>query len=80
MCEFSPDGKRLAITSDGKEAVRLYDTESWQDVFTSEAPGTGFMGRWKYPRMVIPSLGGNQTTIYVWRAPSWEEINAAEAK
>jgi WD40 repeat protein len=41
---FSPDGKRLAIGSDDKEAVRLCDTESWQDVFTLEAPGTGFGG------------------------------------
>jgi serine/threonine protein kinase/WD40 repeat protein len=76
---FSPDGKRLAIASDDKEAVRLCDTESWQDVFTLEAPGTGFGGVEVFPdNNTIAWV--NQTTAYVWRAPSWAEINAAEAK
>jgi WD40 repeat protein/serine/threonine protein kinase len=75
---FSPDGKRLAISSDDKEAVRLCDTESWQDVFTLEAPGTGFGGVEIFPdNNTIAWV--NQTTAYVWRAPSWAEINAAEA-
>jgi WD40 repeat protein len=76
---FSPDGKRLAISSDDKEAVRLCDTESWQDVFTLEAPGTGFGGVEIFPdNHTIAWV--NQTTAYVWRAPSWAEINAAEAQ
>jgi WD40 repeat protein len=76
---FSPDGKRLAIGSDDKEAVRLCDTESWQDVFTLEAPGTGFGGVEFFPdNNTIAWV--NQTTAYVWRAPSWAEINAAEAQ
>jgi WD40 repeat protein/serine/threonine protein kinase len=76
---FSPDGQRLAISSDDKEAVRLCDTESWQDVFTLEAPGTGFGGVEFFPdNNTIAWV--NQTTAYAWRAPSWAEINAAEAK
>jgi WD40 repeat protein/serine/threonine protein kinase len=76
---FSPDGKRLAISSDDKEAVRLCDTESWQDVFTLEAPGTGFGGVEFFPDNNSIAWA-NQTTGYVWRAPSWAEINAAEAQ
>jgi WD40 repeat protein/serine/threonine protein kinase len=76
---FSPDGKRLAIASDDNEAVRLCDTESWQDVFTLEAPGTGFGGVEFFPdNNTIAWV--NQTTAYIWRAPSWAEINAAEAQ
>jgi eukaryotic-like serine/threonine-protein kinase len=76
---FSPDGRRLAIASDGKEAVRMWDTDSWQDVFTLEAQGTGFQGAWFSPDGNA-IIWGSQTTLYVWRAPSWEQIAAAEAK
>ena len=76
---FSPDGKRLAIASDGKEAVKLFDTESWQDVFTLEGQGTGFQGAWFSPDG-NSLMWGNPTTLYLWQAPSWEDIAAAEAK
>ena len=76
---FSPDGNRLAISSDDKEAVRLCDTESWQNVFTLEAPGTGFGGLEIFPdNNTIAWM--NQSTVYAWRALSWAEINAAEAQ
>jgi WD40 repeat protein len=76
---FSPDGKRLLTASDGKEAVKLWDTDSWQDVFTLESQGTGFQGAWFSPDGNTIAWG-NQTTLYLWRAPSWAEINAAEAE
>jgi WD40 repeat protein len=76
---FSPDCKRLAIASDGKEAVKLWDTDSWQDVFTLEAQGTGFQGAAFSPDGNSIAWG-NLTTLYVWRAPSWADIAAAEAK
>ena len=76
---FSPDGKRLAIASDGKEAVKLWDTDSWQDVFTLEAQGTGFQGAWFSPDGNA-IVWGNSTALCLWQAPSWAEINAAEAK
>ena len=76
---FSADGKRLAIASNNKEAVKLWDTESWQEVFTLEGQGTGFQGA--YFSLDGNTLGwGNQTGLYLWRAPMWEEINAFEAK
>ena len=77
---FSVDGKRLVIASNGNEAVKLYDTESWQEVFTLGASGTGFKGA-----MFSPDgntiVWGNQTgDVFIWSAPSWAEIAAAEAK
>ena len=76
---FSPDGTRLAVASVGKEAVKLWDTDGWQDVFTLPAQGTGFQGAWFSPDGNIIAWG-NRVTVYLWRAPSWEEINAAEAQ
>lgn len=76
---FSPDGKRLALASNGKEAVRLCDTDSWQDVLTLECQGTG-VGGVSFSPDGNDLIWGNNTTLYLWRAPSWAEINAAEAK
>lgn len=73
---FSPDDKRLAIAGHDEEAVRLCDTESWQDVATLKGPG----GIAK----VEFSPDGNSIAwgrpLVLWRAPSWEEVKAAEAK
>ena len=76
---FSKDGRRLAIASDGKEAVKLWDTDSWQDVFTLEAQGTGSQGAWFSPDANTITWG-SEAALYVWRAPSWEQIAAVEAK
>ena len=78
---FSPDGKRLiAGGSNPNDTVRLWDTDSWQELLTLE--GSGF-----YVGISAFSPDGNAigTTsgdgiLQVWRAPSWAEINAAEAK
>jgi WD40 repeat protein/serine/threonine protein kinase len=76
--DFSPDGKRLAVASNGQEAVRLYDTDSWQDVFTLEGQGYGLDISFSPDDNTV--VWENTTTLYLWRAPSWAEINAAEAK
>src|SRR6185503_13448996 len=33
---ISPDGRRLATGSDGREAIKLWDTVTWQEVATLE--------------------------------------------
>lgn len=77
---FSPDGKRLVVASNGREAVKLFDTESWQEVFTLQAVGTGFKGAMFFPDGNSILWGNLTDDLYIWRAPSWEEIRAAEAK
>jgi WD40 repeat protein len=78
---FSPDGTRL-VTGNGAgvEALKLWDTDSWQDVITLQGSGSVF-----YEPLF--STDGNSVgalndagILHVWRAPSWAEINAAEAK
>jgi WD40 repeat protein/serine/threonine protein kinase len=77
---FSPDNQRLAIGSGGQEAVKLCDSESWQNVFTLEAPGTDFYRLAFSPDGNTLGWLNQENALYLWRAPSWAEINAAEAK
>lgn len=77
---FSPDSRRLAVASDGKEAVRLYDTEGWQNVFNLGAAGTGFNGVGFSPDGNDLAWANGNGDLYLWHAPSWDEINAAEAQ
>jgi len=73
---FSPDGRRLFSTYGRQEAVRLWDVGTRQELLI--LPGTDFGGeaRWSADGNVI--LAG--PPWQAWRAPSWEEIAAAEAK
>ncbi len=76
---FSADGKRLAIGGD-HEAVKLWDVESWQEVFTLEGQGTGYMGVWFSPDGDTIIWGNASGVLHFWTAPSWEEIAVAEVK
>jgi serine/threonine protein kinase/WD40 repeat protein len=74
---FSADGRRLISASGGREAVKLWDVGTRQELLT--LGGTGSLlraARWSADGDVI--LAG--APWQAWRAPSWEEIAAAEAK
>jgi WD40 repeat protein len=74
---FSPDGRRLISASGGREAVKLWDLGTRQELLT--LAGTSFplfKARWSADGDMI--LAG--PPWQAWRAPSWEEIHAAEAK
>ena len=77
---FSRDGKRLA-TGHGKEAVGLWDTESWEEVLTLGGQGSVFSSTAFSPDgKVIGTMNAADPVgiVQLWRAPSWEEINAEE--
>jgi len=75
---FSPDGRRLFSTSHGREAVKLWDVGTRQELLT--LAGVDQCGldraRWSADGNVI--LAG--APWQAWSAPSLEEIAAAEAK
>src|SRR4029077_11055695 len=74
---FSPDGRRLISTSGGREAVKLWDVGTRQELLTLGGIGSNlFEARWSADGDVILAGGPWQS----WRAPSWEEIAEAEAK
>jgi WD40 repeat protein len=72
---FSPDGRRLISTSSGgREAVKLWDVGTRQELLTLGGTGSLFEARWSADGDVI--LAG--VPWQAWRAPSWVEIEAAE--
>lgn len=74
---FSSDGRRLISAGGGREAVKLWDVGTRQELLTLSGTGS-YLGsaRWSADGDVI--LVG--APWQAWRAPSWEEIAAAEAK
>lgn len=77
---FSPDNKRLAAGSSGHESIRIWDVESKEDLLALDEPS---WGSWKTDFSPDGNVLGSLDMLGVlrlWRAPSWEEITAAEAK
>ncbi len=74
---FSPDGRRLISTNKGREAVKFWDVGTRQELLTL-AGADVFLhnARWSADGDVI--LAG--PPWQAWSAPSWEEIEAVEAK
>jgi WD40 repeat protein len=74
---FSPDGRRLISSGGGREAIKIWDVDTQQELLT--LPGAG-----SFLSLASWSPDGNEILAsqppQVWRAPSWEEIAAAEAK
>jgi WD40 repeat protein len=74
---FSPDGRRLISASGGREAVKLWDVRTRQELLTLAGTGSTLeAARWSADGDAI--LAG--PPWQAWQAPSWEEIAAAEAK
>jgi WD40 repeat protein/serine/threonine protein kinase len=75
---FSPDGTRLAVSSTGKEAVKLWDVQSQQELLTLAGEGSIFSSTafsTDGSALGSVSVAGR---LELWRAPSWAQIEAAE--
>jgi WD40 repeat protein len=74
---FSSDGRRLIAEGGAREAIKLWDVGTRQELLTLAGTGSVLrIARWTADGDVI--LAG--PPWQVWRAPSWEAIAAAEAK
>jgi WD40 repeat protein len=78
---FSPDGSRVATGSLGRETIKLWDWESGLELLTLGTDNRGVIQHIYFSSdgNLILLHSGNDSA-YLWRAPSWEEINAAEAQ
>ena len=76
---YSPDGRRLATGgSVTKDAVKLWDPATQRELLTLQGEGEYFIQVAFSPdgnTLKVTSIGG---VTHLWRAPSWEEIEAAE--
>jgi WD40 repeat protein len=75
---FSPDGTRLVVGSNGQEAVKLWDTAQYQDLLTLPGSGSLFLAAAFSPDGNVLSSVNRMGVLHLWRAPSWDEIAAAE--
>jgi len=76
---FSPDGRRLAASSNGQEAVKLWDVETRQEVLTLSGEGSQFFGL-KFSSDGRCLLAVNRAGFaHLWSAPTGQEIEVAEA-
>jgi WD40 repeat protein len=76
---FSSNGKRLAAGSNGKEAVKLWDVDSHLELLTLEGKGSLFWRTTFSPDGNILGSANSQGVLHLWRAPTWDQIAAAEA-
>ncbi|MEO6750718.1 MAG: protein kinase, partial [Opitutus sp.] len=74
---FSPDGRRLISSASAREAVKLWDVGTGQELLTLRGAGSIlWSAKWSADGDTI--LAG--PPWQAWTVPSWEEIAVAEAK
>jgi WD40 repeat protein len=77
---FSPDGQRLAIGSNGNEAIKLWDVEGVQELLTLPGQGSMFHTTAFSPDGSVLASSNGEGILHVWRAPSFEDIARWEAE
>jgi WD40 repeat protein len=58
--------------------VKLWDTASFQQLLTLESEGSEYDHVYFSPDGNVLAAGNRWGLVRLWRAPSWEEIAAAE--
>jgi WD40 repeat protein len=75
---FSRDGSRLVTASDGSDALTLWDIARGTELLRLEAGGDRFQSpRFSFDDTLLGCVNW-QNELYLWRAPSWAEIETVE--
>ena len=78
---FSPDGQRLVTSgANPDDAVKLWSGDARQEVLTLEGAGHQANLTAVSPDANAIGVMSGDGILSLWRAPSWAEIHAAEAK
>lgn len=75
---FSPDSTRLAVGGNGPEAIKLWDLNSREELFSLAGQGTQFKFSAFSPDGNVIGALNRVGVLHLWRAPSWEKIQDAE--
>jgi len=75
---FSPDGTRLAVSSGGKETLKLWSVESHQELLTLESQESRFVQSAFSPDGNVLGALSMEGFLHLWRAPTRAEIEAVE--
>ncbi len=76
---FSPDGQRLAVGSNGNEAVKLWDLRSQRELLTLPGQGSMFDAIRFAPDGKLLAARNSQGELHLWQAPSEEETVSLDA-
>jgi WD40 repeat protein len=77
---FSPDDRRLAVGSDDRQAVKLWDLQSFQELVTLRGSSSAYSQTRFSPDGNLLGTMNSRGVLHVWRAPSWAEIEAEEGR
>jgi serine/threonine protein kinase/WD40 repeat protein len=75
---FSPDGQRFAVGSTGVEGVKLWDTQTRQELLTLSGEGA-LETLWFSPDGRYLMAINHDQKVHLWSAPTLAEIDATEA-
>jgi len=75
---FSPNGKRLAIGSNGNEAVKIWDVEGVHELLTLRGEGSLFASVAFSPDGSTLAAANAHGILHIWHPPSAAEIEYAE--
>ncbi|MBK8000471.1 MAG: protein kinase [Verrucomicrobia bacterium] len=76
---FSADGLRMATGSNGREAVKLWDTTMWQELATLPGRGSLFRTVQFSPDGSVVTATSSRRRTHYWRAPSFREKFAGQS-
>jgi serine/threonine protein kinase/WD40 repeat protein len=74
---FSPDGRRVAGGSNGRQAVKIWDVPTQRELITLDGNGSIFSRIQFSENGNLVGARSQAGLVHIWRAPSYEEIAAS---
>jgi WD40 repeat protein len=79
---ISPDGQRVAAGTSGRDAIKVWDLHSHEEVATlaGEEGGSHFLSGAFSPDGNTIGASNTKGRIHFWTAPTWKQIEEAESR